>query len=31
MFQIDFVPADIAEGFDQILLKYMIKRQKMIH
>lgn len=31
MYQIDFVPADIAEGFDQILLKYMIKRQKMIH
>jgi uncharacterized protein (DUF58 family) len=31
MFQIDFVTADIAEGFDQILLKYMIKRQKMIH
>jgi uncharacterized protein (DUF58 family) len=29
MFQIDFVTADIAEGFNQVLLKYLIKRQRM--
>ena len=29
-FNIDFMPADIAEGYDQILLKYLIKRSKMV-
>lgn len=28
-YQIDFMPADIDEGFDQVLLKYMLKRQKL--
>lgn len=27
--RIDFMPADISEGYEQILLKYLIKRQKM--
>lgn len=27
--KIDYVPADINEGFDQVLLSYLIKRQKM--
>jgi len=26
---IDFVPADISEGFNQVLLRYMIKRKKL--
>ena len=29
-FNIDFMPADINEGYDQILLKYLIKRAKMV-
>ncbi|CAN0222869.1 unnamed protein product [Chrysoparadoxa australica] len=28
-FNIDFMPADIQEGYEQILLKYLIKRSKM--
>jgi len=28
-YRIDFMPADINEGYDQILLKYLLKRQKM--
>ncbi|WMJ74926.1 DUF58 domain-containing protein [Cytophagaceae bacterium ABcell3] len=28
-YKIDFIPADIREGFDQVLLSYLIKRQKM--
>jgi len=28
--RIDFMPADIDEGYEQILLKYLIKRSKMI-
>jgi hypothetical protein len=28
--RIDFMQADIDEGFEQILLKYLIKRSKMI-
>ncbi len=28
-FQIDFVEVDVAKGFHQVLLPYMIKRQKM--
>lgn len=27
--RIDFMPADISAGYEQILLKYLIKRQKM--
>jgi uncharacterized protein (DUF58 family) len=27
--RIDFMPADINEGFDQVLLKYLLKRQKL--
>ena len=27
--RIDFMPADINEGFNQILLKYLLKRQKL--
>ncbi len=30
MHHIDFVSADINEGFNQVLLQYLIKRQKMI-
>ncbi|MFT5600251.1 MAG: hypothetical protein ACI9N1_000485 [Flavobacteriales bacterium] len=30
MFGIDYVEADINQGFNQILLQYLIKRQKMI-
>jgi len=26
---IDFVPADISEGFNQVMLRYMIKRKKL--
>ena len=29
-FHIDFVPCDIHEGYQQILMKYLIKRQKML-
>lgn len=29
-YQIDMIPADITKGFDQILLPYLIKRQKTI-
>lgn len=29
-FKIDFVPCDINEGYEQILMKYLIKRNKMI-
>ncbi|MFT5581986.1 MAG: hypothetical protein ACI9G9_001251 [Psychromonas sp.] len=28
-YRIDFMPADISEGYEQILLKYLIKRSKM--
>ena len=28
-YQIDFMPADIGMGYDQVLLQYLIKRQKM--
>jgi hypothetical protein len=28
-FKIDFVEADINKGFDNILLPYILKRQKM--
>lgn len=28
-YRIDFMPADINEGYDQILLQYLLKRQKM--
>lgn len=28
-YRIDFMPADISKGFDQVLLKYMLKRQKL--
>lgn len=28
-YRIDFMPADIAEGYDAILLQYLLKRQKM--
>jgi len=28
-YRIDFMPADINEGYNQILLKYLLKRQKM--
>lgn len=28
-YKIDFMPADIAEGYDDVLLKYLLKRQKM--
>ena len=27
--RIDFMPADINEGFDQVLLRYLLKRQKL--
>ncbi len=27
--RIDFMPADINEGYDQVLLQYLLKRQKM--
>lgn len=30
MHRIDYVRADIHQGFDQVLLQYLIKRQKMI-
>jgi uncharacterized protein (DUF58 family) len=29
-YRIDFVPADINSGFDQVLLQYLIKRSKML-
>lgn len=29
-YRIDFVEADIHEGFNQVLMQYMIKRQKML-
>jgi len=29
-YQIDLIPADITKGFDQILLPYLIKRQKTV-
>lgn len=29
-YKIDFMPADINEGYEQILLQYLIKRQKMM-
>ncbi len=29
-FKIDFMPADINEGYDQVLLQYLIKRSKMV-
>jgi uncharacterized protein (DUF58 family) len=29
-YQIDLIPADITKGFDQIILPYLIKRQKMV-
>jgi uncharacterized protein (DUF58 family) len=29
-YQIDFIEADIAEGFHQVLLNYLIKRKKMM-
>jgi uncharacterized protein (DUF58 family) len=29
-YQIDFIEADIAEGFHQVLLSYLIKRKKMM-
>ncbi|MDR3047690.1 MAG: DUF58 domain-containing protein [Bacteroidales bacterium] len=29
-YEIDMIPADITKGFDQILLPYLIKRQKMV-
>lgn len=28
-YQIDFMPADINKGYDQILLQYLLKRQKL--
>jgi len=28
-YKIDFMPADIAAGYDQVLLEYLLKRQKM--
>jgi len=28
-YQIDFMPADIDKGYDQILLQYLLKRQKL--
>lgn len=28
-YKIDFMPADIAGGYDDVLLKYLLKRQKM--
>jgi hypothetical protein len=28
-YQIDFMPADIDEGYEQVLLKYLLKRQKL--
>ena len=28
-YQIDFMPADIDKGVNQILLQYMLKRQKL--
>lgn len=30
MYRIDYVPADIRKGFNQVLMQYLIKRQKMI-
>lgn len=30
MYRIDYVPADIRKGFNQVLMEYLIKRQKMI-
>ncbi len=29
MYQIDYVPADINEGYNHVLLQYLIKRQKL--
>lgn len=29
-YQIDMIPADITKGFDQILLPYILKRQKTV-
>lgn len=29
MYQIDYVPADINDGYNHVLLQYLIKRQKM--
>ena len=28
-YRIDFMPADVNEGYNQILLQYLLKRQKM--
>jgi uncharacterized protein (DUF58 family) len=28
-YRIDFMPADIREGYDQVLLQYLLKRQKL--
>jgi uncharacterized protein (DUF58 family) len=28
-YKVDFMPADIAAGYDQVLLEYLLKRQKM--
>ena len=28
-YKIDFMPADIEAGYDDVLLKYLLKRQKM--
>ncbi len=28
-YQIDFIPADISEGFNEVLMRYLIKRQKL--
>lgn len=28
-YKVDFMPADIAGGYDQVLLEYLLKRQKM--
>lgn len=30
MYRIDYVPADIHKGFDNVLMQYLIKRQKMV-
>ncbi len=29
-YKIDFVEADINQGFDQVLMPYLLKRQKML-
>ncbi|MFN5785802.1 MAG: DUF58 domain-containing protein, partial [Flavobacteriia bacterium] len=28
-YRIDFMPTDLSKGYDQILLQYMLKRQKL--